>query len=69
MFKGLSLIDNIFKNSQTISLSEGDKYKLNSISLDITKLNDNNQENENKINEEIQYKMKKNKMKRNKMQI
>ncbi len=60
MFKGLSLIDNIFKNSQTISLLEGDKYKVNSISLDITKLNDSNQENENKINEEIQNEEKQN---------
>ena len=45
MFKGLSTLDVIFKNTQSISLIEGDKYKLNNSDLIIKKLRDYNKEN------------------------
>ena len=59
MFKGLSSLDVIFKNTQSISLIEGDKYKLNNSDLIIKKLEDFNKENvkiEEKQNEKIEEK-------------
>ena len=64
MFKGLSSLDEIFKNSGSISLLDGDKYKINNIDLiNIkTNINEYNKENQNKINEEDYKKENQNKI-------